>query len=98
LANSKPKTLALLNESLQISIVKKSTFDVCSKFLSTQRLEVRDNLLIEMINKVPLSTFKHVLASKNSEMMYKQRLQRVVETIVVSYISYFEQKKKEKGQ
>lgn len=97
MANSETKTLALLNESLQISIIKKSTFDMCLKLLNSQGAEVRSDLLVEKINEVPLRTFGRVLAARNSGEMYKEKLHRVVKLIIVRYVRVLNLQRRSQG-
>lgn len=80
--NETPKTIALLEESLQISIVKASIYEACQKFLKDNSQPLNSQFLVEKINEIPIKTFEHILAAKGSEELYANRMKKVVEMII----------------
>ncbi len=86
------KTTALLNKSLQISVVKKSVYDTGLKFLKMQGFHVRSDVLVEKINEIPIREFERILAVKNSKEEYDKCLARVVKVTIRTYLSFIKNK------
>jgi hypothetical protein len=86
LPHKNPKTTALLTKGLQISVVKKSVYDACLRFLNTQRFRVRNDVLVEKINEIPIKTFERILTEKGSKDRYDKRMARVVKLTIKNYL------------
>jgi hypothetical protein len=93
LPSRNPNTMALLDKSLQISIVKTSVYDACPKFLKMEGFRVRSDVLIEKINGIPIKTFEHILASKSSKDSDK-RMARVVKLAIEQYLRFIKNEAK----
>ena len=78
MTNIEKNITALLDKSLQISIIKKNIFDGTLQFLNERGLTVKDTILVEKINKVPIKEFQHFLAVLDDEESYDIQIRLII--------------------
>jgi hypothetical protein len=68
----------LLDKSLQISIIKKNIFDITLQFLNEKGFTVRNTILVEKINKIPIRELQHILAVIDDKESYDKQISSIV--------------------
>jgi len=96
LSSENPKIITLVEESFQISVIKKSVYDTCLEFLKMKGFQVRSGVLVNIINEIPLEEFERILAAKDSKERYNKRLERGVKLTIRKYSSFLKKWLKEK--
>ena len=77
----------LINQSLRISVAKKSIFDVSLKILSRKKVEVESSILVDIVNDIPLQVFRNLLRQSENERDYLMELKEIIKSVVKQYIS-----------
>lgn len=76
----------LVNESFQISVVKKNIFDISVKVLNQEEIEITDSALMNIVNDIPLREFKSILNQREDKEGYAKRLEEIVKLVVSKYL------------
>lgn len=76
----------LINESLQLSVIKKTIYDISIRVLSKEKTTVLVPVLIDAINGVPLKELRNILRETNNRDEYAKSLEVVVKTVIRRYI------------
>ena len=79
-------TEQLVNESFQISVVKKNIFDISVKVLNQEKIEIIDSALMNIVNDIPLREFKGILNQREDKEGYAKRLEEIVKSVVSKYL------------
>ena len=98
MTNRKIEFETIINDSIQISIIKIRVYEVSLQFLNEKELADRNTntILAEKINKVPIKEFKRILAVMDDKESYDKRIRRVVWSIVKQYLSFLRIEKRKK--
>lgn len=76
----------LMNESLQISVIKKNIFDISVKALDREKVKVKDPALMDIINGIPLREFRNTLTKREDKEGYAKRLEEIVKSVLSQYL------------
>lgn len=81
------KVKKLVSESLIVAVVKKNIFDIMLKTLKTENIEVRGQLVVEIINKIPMSKFRELEKKKDDKDRYSEQVEEIVKSVIQQYMN-----------
>jgi dissimilatory sulfite reductase (desulfoviridin) alpha/beta subunit len=83
---TKEKVEKLISESLTIAVVKKNIFDIVLKTLETENIEAKEQLIIELVNKTPMSKFRELEKKKDDRGRYSKKVEEIVKVVIQQYM------------
>lgn len=80
------KVEELVSESLTIAVVKKNIFDIVLRALKREDIEVNGQLIIELIDKIPIGMFREVGKRREDKDGYSKQIEEIVKVIIQEYL------------